>query len=274
MPSLAQKKFIIPGITVLAIILLYASYCSSSADSAEGDTSDKTPEVISQTDELKSEQVVATEVVENTTAVDTQNTQGADEQTKAALDTSDIIFVEGKTRDYIVKFPDELSNEPMLVKFFSFWCPHCNDFEQTVRLWEAQKPDSVTLLKIPVVFGREDWRLAAKSYYMAIELELENEFSRLMYKTIHVDNIYPQNETDMGKIFAELGVSNVKLLEAAKSFNVDSNLRKAEYLTKKYKVAGVPYFLINFKYEAAQASYASQEALFKLWNYLPAIDFE
>ena len=143
-----------------------------------------------------------------------------------------------------------------------------------MKLWLQQKPDSVKLLRVPVVFGREDWRLAAKSYYIAEELSMADDFSALMFKTIHVDKSYPQNEADIGKIFTKLGVSNKKFVAAAKSFNVDSNLRKAEYLAKKYKVSGVPYFLINFKYEAAEASYASQDALFRLWNYLPAIDFE
>ena len=195
-------------------------------------------------------------------------------EAKIADDGKDIIFVEGKTKDYIVKFPAELSKEPVVIQFFSFWCPHCYNFEPTMNLWEQQKPDSVKLLRVPVVFGREDWRLAAKAYYIAEELNMTHDFSALMFKAIHVDKNYPQNEADIGKLFTKLGVNGQVFVDAAKSFNVDSNLRKAEYLAKKYKVAGVPYFLINFKYEAGEASYASQDSLFRLWNYLPAIDFE
>ncbi|MFT5521159.1 MAG: thiol:disulfide interchange protein DsbA [Enterobacterales bacterium] len=286
MSSLAPKKLLIPGIAVLAIIILYVFYSSSSAESNSTETTESTAQVAVDTADVSNEAIsreatANVELKSTKQEVKSETLSEAKTVESAIVETinnddegNDIIFVEGKTKDYIVKFPAELSKEPTVVEFFSFWCPHCYNFEPTVRLWEQQKPDSVKLLKIPVVFGREDWRLAAKSYYIAEELSMAPAFSALMFKTIHVDKSYPQNEADIGKIFAKLGVSNKKFIDAAKSFNVDSNLRKAEYLAKKYKVAGVPYFLVNFKYEAGEASYASQEALFRLWNNLPAIDFE
>ncbi|MFT5451448.1 MAG: thiol:disulfide interchange protein DsbA [Enterobacterales bacterium] len=300
MSSLAPKKLLIPGIVVLAIILFYVFYSSPNVESPATEMSESTAQVAVDTVDVVDTEVadqvvineVADEVVINEVAAK-EELKSTEQEVKAETiseaktvettivetinnknDDNDIIFVEGKAKDYIVKFPTELSKEPMVVQFFSYWCPHCYNFEPTVKLWEQQKPDSVKLLRVPVVFGRDDWRLAAKSYYIAEEMNMISEFSDLMFKTIHVDKSYPQNETDIGEIFAKLGVSNKKFVEAAKSFNVDSNLRKAEYLAKKYKVAGVPYFLVNFKYEGGEASYASQDALFRLWNYLPAIDFE
>jgi thiol:disulfide interchange protein DsbA len=282
MSSLAPKKLIIPAIVVLGIIILYVIYSSSNTDSSSININEPAGQAVAISEEVVSHEVATNEELKSTEQ-ETKSEAISEaeyiesktvEKMNTAEDGKDIIFVEGKTKDYIVKFPTELSKEPMIIEFFSFWCPHCYNFEPTVRLWEQQKPDSVKLLKVPVVFGREDWRLAAKSYYIAQEMNMASEFSALMFKTIHVDKNYPQNEADIGEIFAKLGVSNKKFLEAAKSFNVDSNLRKAEYLAKKYKVSAVPYFLINYKYEAGEASYASQDTLFRLWNYLPAIDFE
>ena len=183
-----------------------------------------------------------------------------------------ISFVEGE--DYITKFPNEQPKNPVLVEFFSYMCPHCFNFEPTLTRWIKQKPASVELLKVPVTFGRTgQWKLAAKSYYIAQELKIEEQFSKAMFRKIHIEKNPPRNDNDLGMIFESLGINNDAFKKAATSFNVNSNLRKADFLTKKYKVTGVPYFLINKKYETGKDSYTSEQTLFRLWNHLPAKDF-
>jgi len=181
-------------------------------------------------------------------------------------------FVEGA--DYVTKFPEELSKEPVLIEFFSYMCPHCYNFEPTMKRWIKQKPDSVYLKRVPVSFGRSgSWGLAARSYYIAEELSVVEEFSDAMFKRIHIGKKPPRNLTDLGKVFSQLGIKEKAYKNAANSFNVDSKVRKAEFLVKKYKVTGVPYFLINEKYETGKQSYESEKALFGLWNNLPLRDF-
>jgi len=70
-------------------------------------------------------------------------------------------FEEGA--DYVTKFPDEVSEEPLLVEFFSYMCPHCYNFEPTLARWLKQKPDPVRLIKVPVSFGRANRLLGACS---------------------------------------------------------------------------------------------------------------
>jgi len=181
-------------------------------------------------------------------------------------------FEEGA--DYVTKFPDEVSEEPLLVEFFSYMCPHCYNFEPTLARWIKQKPDSVRLIKIPVSFGRTgSWGLAVKAYYIAENLNILKPFSRLMFRQIHVQNNPPQQENDLIPIFLSLGVDKNTFKAAASSENVALKVVEAETLTKKYKVSGVPYFLINNKYENGPRSFESEQSLFNLWNKLPGIDF-
>jgi thiol:disulfide interchange protein DsbA len=187
----------------------------------------------------------------------------------AANDAAD--FVEG--RDFVTKFPYEKPKKAQVVEFFSFMCPACFRREATVLSWKKQKPDSVELLKIPVSFGRASWEVSAKAFYIAEELKVADKFNKLIFKKIHIDKTPPGRLADIEKIFIEMGISKANFKKAASSFSVDSKLRKADFLIKKYKVAAVPYFLINFKYEATDRSNASQDSLFRLWNLLPARDF-
>jgi len=143
-----------------------------------------------------------------------------------------------------------------------------------MRRWIAQKPKSVELLRVPVSFGRTGpWGLSARAYYVAEELNVQEQFSKAIFRKIHIEKKTPRSTNDIGKIFLTLGINERAFKKANSSFSVDSKLRKAEFLTKKYKVSGVPYFLINKKYETGKDSYESEQTLFRLWNQLPAKDF-
>jgi len=176
-------------------------------------------------------------------------------------------------REYITKFPKEKVKKPVVVEFFSYMCPHCYSQEAKVARWKKQKPDSVQLLKIPVSFGRPDYTLSAKAYYIAEELKLVEKFSDMMFKRIHLERKPPRKMKDVEQLFAALGVSSADFKKAAGSFAVDSKVRKANFLSKKYQVAGIPYFLVNFKYEIPNEVIANEAALFQVWNNLPGKDF-
>jgi len=278
------KKFLLPGLTTLTLVALIS--CSPNQ-------SETKPQASETTDVSQDEAPVRDIAVEDLAAdaLDASPVEIVEEPTskseQSAVTESPILksdekvipptireikFVEGS--DYIIKFPDEQPKEPVLMEFFSYMCPHCFNFEPTLLRWKEQKPASVEFIKVPVTFGRSgSWELAARAYYIAQELNLEKQFSQVMFRKIHIENKPPIKESEIGALFLALGVSNKKFKQAANSFNVDSNLRKAEFLSKKYKVTGVPYFLINKKYETGKDSYESEQSLFRLWNNLPGKDF-
>ena len=175
--------------------------------------------------------------------------------------------------DYITKFPNETPDKPVLVEFFSYMCPHCYSTEPMIQAWLKQKPDDVELIRVPVTFGRGQWRLAAKAYYIAEELDVVHAFSSAMFNAIHAQRRPPRNENQLADIFGQIGVSEEAFKKAARSFSVDSKLRKSDYLVRKYQVSAVPYFLVNYKYETAPKRFETQESLFELWNNLPKRDF-
>lgn len=182
-----------------------------------------------------------------------------------------ITFIENK--DYINKFPNEKPKKPVLVEFFSYMCRHCYTMETTLARWKKQKPADVELVKIPVTFGRPDYKLVARGFYIAEELKIQDQFDKLIFKRIHVEKKAPRREKDLLQLFIDLGVSKEDFNKAAKSFSVDSKLRKADFLSKKFRVTGTPYFLINYKYEVAKERFRSDASLFELWNHLPGKDF-
>lgn len=279
MPPKATKKMLIPGLMALILMVILFTFFSLNkteqefvADLTPPSKEDVQQEVIDAEPEHK---VLTEQDVEKSAAVEAQPVQDTAVpeviQQPPQIPVAEIKFTEGV--DYITKFPDEQPKTPILVEFFSYMCPHCYNFEQTMIRWKKQKPENIELLKIPVSFGRDDWQLSAKAFYIAEELQIIDDFSAAMFKTIHFDKKPPATLADVEQIFIALGIKKSDFNKAAKSFNIDSKLRKADFLTRKFKVPGVPYFLINFKYELGSASLESEESLFRLWNNLPEKEF-
>jgi thiol:disulfide interchange protein DsbA len=176
---------------------------------------------------------------------------------------------------YITKFPNsDRAKGPVVVEFFSYMCPHCYRMENTVKRWMKQKPADVEFVKIPATFSSSAYQLAARAHYIAEELGVLDTFAPAMYKKIHVDRRPPRNDRDLARLFAELGVSDADYKKASvNNFNVESKLRRASFLLQQYQVTGVPYFLVNYKYELGPEANKSQDALFNIWNNLPYKDF-
>lgn len=204
-------------------------------------------------------------------------TETAATETAANTPAPNILTSFSEGAHYITKFPDSSrAKGPVVVEFFSYMCPHCYRLEGTVKRWLKQKPEGVEFVKIPVAFqGNRLYALSAKAHYIAEELNIVDKFGDFMFKRIHLDRRPPRNDRDLANIFKELGVSDADYKKASENnFNVESKLRRANFLMNQYQVNGVPYILVNYKYEVGQESYKSEESLFNLWNNLPYKDFK
>ena len=198
-------------------------------------------------------------------------------QLPASVPSPDLLSTFQEDKHFITKFPkSNRAKKPQVIEFFSYACPACYRMEGTVKRWLKQKPADIDFVKIPVTFqGNALWAVASKAHYIAEELGVQEQFGPAMFTRIHVDRRPPRNDRDLAKLFAELGVSDADFQKAANNnFNVESKLRRAQFLVNQYRVTGVPYFLVNYKYELGPESQKSQEALFTLFNNLPYKDFK
>ena len=101
-------QYVTPGTRLGVTFAVDTAEVSNAAISREATANE---ELKSTEQEVKSETISEEKTVESA-VVETINNDA---------EANDIIFVEGKTKDYIVKFPGELSKEPTVVEFFSFW---------------------------------------------------------------------------------------------------------------------------------------------------------
>ncbi len=176
---------------------------------------------------------------------------------------------------YRVDFPATVPDKPTVIEFFSFGCPHCFTTEAQVNRWLATKPANINFIKVPVGFGRPQWTLYAKAYYIAVALKVEKKFIGPFFSLIHTQKQPPNNIADVKRFFLSIGVSAGDFDKTLKKdrFFIENSMKQANKWAQLYKVAGVPDFLINKKYRLGK-EIRSEKDFQGLLNGLALKDFK
>jgi len=161
-----------------------------------------------------------------------------------------------------------------------FWlaCPHCYAIEPHIRSWLKTKPAYVEFVRVPVIW--QDMHRAHARLYYTLEALGRDDLIAKAFDTIHQDleNRTPplvgQSEEETFRLQQQFavqnGVSADDFSKAYNSFSVSSNLQRAEEITQRYHVQGVPFFVVNGKYSSEVAKAGSESKLIELINDLAA----
>jgi protein dithiol oxidoreductase (disulfide-forming) len=161
-----------------------------------------------------------------------------------------------------------------------FWlaCPHCYALEPRIRSWLKSKPAYVEFARVPVIW--QDVHRAHARLYYTLEALGRDDLVEKAFDTIHQDleNRVPplvgQSEEETFRLQQQFavqnGVSADDFSKAYNSFSVSSNLQRAEEITQRYHVEGVPFFVVNGKYSTDVAKAGSEPKLIELINDLAA----
>jgi protein dithiol oxidoreductase (disulfide-forming) len=159
-----------------------------------------------------------------------------------------------------------------------FWlrCPHCAALEPFITSWLKNKPAYIEFVRVPVMWGPVH-RADAHLYYTLVALNRSDLVDKA-FDAIQNQHQVPvsQNEDEMLKgqeAFAQAnGISQEDYLKAYNSFTVNSNLQRAEELTQRYHVEGVPLMVVDGKYTTDVAKAGSQSNLIQLISDLAAAE--
>jgi thiol:disulfide interchange protein DsbA len=157
-------------------------------------------------------------------------------------------------------------------------CPHCYALEPHIHNWLKTKPAYVEFVRVPVIW--QDIHRAHARLYYTLEALGRDDLIAKAFDTIHQDleNRVPplvgQSEQETFRLQQQFavqnGVSADDFAKAYNSFSVSSNLQRAEEITQRYHVQGVPFFVVNGKYSSDVAKAGSESKLIELINDLAA----
>jgi thiol:disulfide interchange protein DsbA len=139
-----------------------------------------------------------------------------------------------------------------VIEVFWYACPHCFDLEPYMQSWLKKKPAYVEFVRIPVMWGPVH-RAHAHLFYTLQALQ-RSDLDQKVFETIHdehnmlVGNDEVQTMNMQQKFAVAQGINADAFKTAYNSFTVSSNLARAEELTTRYHVEGVPLIIVNGKY--------------------------
>lgn len=232
------------------------------------------------------ETAAATPQSENEQATAAQETAGGGDEDRAPPDRSDVSLEHlaavpaeaqlpsGKWKpgvNYDVLTPAQPTTvgpgKIEVVEVFWLGCPHCYAFEPYVEAWLKNKPSYIDFIRVPVMWGPVH-RAHARLFYTLQALNRSDLFEKTF------DTIQQQHnplistagdDAESLKLQQEYakanGINPDDYAKAYNSFSVNSNLQRAEQLTQRYQVQGVPLVIINGKYSTDVAKAGGPQQL-------------
>jgi thiol:disulfide interchange protein DsbA len=159
-----------------------------------------------------------------------------------------------------------------------FWlrCPHCAALEPFIQSWLKNKPAYIEFVRVPVMWGPVH-RADAHLFYTLVALNRQDLVNKA-FDAIQNHNQIPITQSEDETLKAQEafakdnGISAEDYAKAYNSFSVNSNLQRAEQLTQRYHVEGVPLIVINGKYTTDVAKAGSQSNVIALIDDLSAAE--
>jgi thiol:disulfide interchange protein DsbA len=169
---------------------------------------------------------------------------------------------------------EQVTEKKEILEFFSFWCPHCFNFEPLVKNIKSKLAEDVEFKKVHVNFMgfastavQDD---ATKAMMLARELNKSDELNQAIFRHIHVSRLSITSIEDLKNIFILNGVEPEMFDKMISSFGVNSRLQMNNKTIQMYRkfVSSVPNFIVNGKYQATFTRDMNQDDMVDLIVFL------
>jgi protein dithiol oxidoreductase (disulfide-forming) len=162
-----------------------------------------------------------------------------------------------------------------VVEVFWYGCSHCYALDPYLESWNKNKAAYVEFVRVPVMWG-PGHKAHARLFYTLQALGREADLHTKIFDTIQRGgNMLAANDEkqsfNMQLAWAKAnGISEADFTREYNGFFVTTALQRAEQLTRRYRVEGVPLMIVNGKYSADVGSAGGQSQLIALLNDLAA----
>ena len=164
-----------------------------------------------------------------------------------------------------------------VLEFFWYACPHCYALDPLVEAWRKTKAPYIAFSRVPIMWAAGH-RSLARLFYTLQSLGKLDELHTLIFKEIHVNNnpMVGTDDADSERIqlafVTKHGVSADAFKTAYHSFTVETDLQRADELMQRYRITGVPTFVVNGKYVADVGTAGGEQKLMNLVSDLASIE--
>ncbi len=167
--------------------------------------------------------------------------------------------------------PTESGGKVEVIEVFSHGCIHCAHFQPYVDEYlKRLDPAKVQFSYLPATFNPQFMQLA-RGFYAAESIGAtksthQGVFTAIFEKSMPVRNSFD----DVTAIYVSLGVKRDAFMKAAQSFQVETQLRRANDLIQAYRIDGTPTIVVAGKYRVTGESAGGNDKVFAVVDELVA----
>jgi len=143
---------------------------------------------------------------------------------------------------------EETTDEPIVMEFFSYGCPHCYTFQPFMDQLKTSLGDKAEVQYVPVDFGGGYWTPTQELYLVMEALGRLDELHIKAFEYIHGERRMINTSQNAQAFIGRHGVSAEQYTKAAKSFAAHVREQRYDQLTKRYRITGTPTIIVNGKY--------------------------
>ena len=143
--------------------------------------------------------------------------------------------------------PTESDGKIEVLEFFWYGCIHCYNLEPRLETWLKTKPADVAFRRVPAVLS-DRWGHDAAVFYAFEALGVLDKLHRPFFDAIHRERLRSDNTPALNAWLEKNGVDAKKFEATARSFGVQSKVKRAIRLTSDYKVDGTPAMAVHGRY--------------------------
>lgn len=170
-----------------------------------------------------------------------------------------------------------------VTEVFSYACPACNAFLPTMEKLKASLPPNAVLDYLPAAFNTaEDWPVFQQGYCTAQVLGVAEATHVAMFDAVWGSGELAVSDPATGRLKQHMptiedlarfyqqhaAVPAAKFVATAKSFQVDSLVRRANDLVAAYAVDRTPTLIVNGKYRVNTESAGGPDQVIELVRWL------
>ncbi len=159
--------------------------------------------------------------------------------------------------------PVQIAGKPEVIEFFWYGCPHCYKAETAVQAWQKSKAKDINFIRLPA-----QWAPAMIQHQkMALSLQAlkkSDELDPKVFQAIQEQGRGLDKEEKITAFMVENGIDEAIWKQTFNSFNINTEVAKADALFKAYQLQGVPAFVVNGKYLVRGTSARSLQVVNKL----------
>lgn len=156
--------------------------------------------------------------------------------------------------------------QPVVVEFFAYQCPHCYNLEPEAEKWRAKNAGKVKFLSIPTHLGRQEFGSLLLVHHAANKMGVLDKVQHALFERVHKEQkLFESPDQAVDFLVKHASVDRTKALEIINDQKSMGDAIQADFsMMAHYKITHVPQIMVNHKYITDITSAGGKEQVFEL----------